>query len=46
VTRWGALLLVLFVVLGLTKKPEAKAVAIAVWTTGIVLTFVMAKIVR
>lgn len=45
-TRWGALLLVLFVVLGLTKKPEAKAVAIAVWTTGVVMAYVMVKIVR
>jgi len=46
VTRWGLLLLVLFVVLGLSTKPQTKAVAISVWVTAIVVTFVMAKTIR
>jgi hypothetical protein len=37
VTTWGALLLVLFVVLGLVGMPTSRATRVAVWTTGLLL---------
>lgn len=45
-TRWGALLIVLFVAVGLSKKPESKAVTIAVWASAVIVTVIMAKTVR
>ena len=36
-TAWGALLLVLFVVLGLVGMPTGRATRVAVWTTGLLL---------
>ncbi len=37
VTRWGAILLVLFIVLGLIGLPAGRATRIAVWTTSLLL---------
>jgi hypothetical protein len=36
-TRWGVLLLVLFVVLGLVGMPARRATRVAVWTTVVLL---------
>ncbi len=44
-TRWGVLLLLLYVGLGLGDRRAHKAAVISVWVTGLVLTFVMAKTV-
>lgn len=45
-TRWGVFLLILFVALGLSKKPERKAATAAVWAAAIIVTLVVANIVR
>ena len=45
-TRWGVLLLVLFFVLGLGGVKSGKALALAVCTTALVLSVVMAGYVR
>jgi hypothetical protein len=37
VTAWGALLLVLFGVLGLVGMPTSRATRVARWTTGLLL---------
>lgn len=36
-TRWGLLLLAVFIVLGLVAMPTSRATRVAVWTTGILL---------
>ncbi len=36
-TRWGELLLVLFIVLGLIALPAGRATRIALWTTSLLL---------
>ena len=36
-TRWGWLLLALFIVLGLVGMPTGRATRVAVWTTGVLL---------
>jgi hypothetical protein len=36
-TRWGWLLLVLFIVLGLVGMPASRATRVAVWTTCVLL---------
>jgi len=45
-TRWGVLLLVLFFVLGLSGVKSGKALTLAVCTTALVLTVVMAGYMR
>jgi len=45
-TRWGVLLLVLFFVLGLSGAKAGKALTLAVCTTTLVLTIVMAGYMR
>jgi hypothetical protein len=45
-TRWGALLLLLFLVLGLTETPRKKAITLSICVTTLVLTGFMAKHVR
>lgn len=44
-TRWGVLLIMLYVGLGLSEKRAHKAAVISAWVTGVVVTFVMAKTV-
>jgi hypothetical protein len=45
-TRWGVLLLVLFFVLGLSGVKSGKALMLAVCTTALVLTVLMAGYMR
>ncbi len=45
-TRWGVLLLVLFFVLGLGGVKTGKAMTLAVCTTALVLTVVLAGYMR
>lgn len=45
-TRWGTFLLVVFLVLGLSNKPESKAITAGIWAATIIVTVVMAKTVR
>jgi hypothetical protein len=42
-TRWGLILLVTFLVLGLRAIDDRRAVRYAVWLTASVLTFVFVK---
>ncbi len=37
VTRWGLVLLVLFIVLGLVGMPTGRATRVAVWSTAVLL---------
>ena len=43
-TRWGLILLILFIVLGLSRTSSDKAVRIAVWATFVVIATVGIKV--
>jgi hypothetical protein len=45
-TRWGALLLVIYLILGLSRTQRSKAVTLAVGFTTLVIAAVMVKTVR
>jgi hypothetical protein len=45
-TRWGLLLLITFLGLGLGRTPKGKAITLSVCLTSLVITFVMAKTIR
>ena len=45
-TRWGVILLLLYLGLGLSNTPRTKAITLSVCVTAIVLTGVMASYLR
>jgi hypothetical protein len=45
-TRWGVFLLVVFLGLGLSRMPRAKAVVLATTVTALTIAYVMVKAVR
>lgn len=45
-TRWGVILLILFLVLGLSRTKSSKATTLAVCMTAIILTVTMATYLR
>ena len=45
-TRWGIILLLTFLGLGLSRTRTGKAIALSVCLTSLVIAFVMAKAIR